>query len=77
MGVGGGGGLPPDDIVYDKTGVMEETVVMVLAKKNPHKSPPQFYARGVQQNIYFYSCGYYGGCGQIGCTKTFEEFGTW
>ena len=38
--------------------------------------PPLFYYGGVRQNTYFYYRGYYGGCGQIGCTKTIREFGT-
>ena len=60
----------------DKTVVTEETVAMVLAKKHLHKKLPPCSTLEVHtKNNYVYSCGYYGGCGQIGRMKTIREFG--
>ena len=53
-----GGVLLPNDITSDKTVVTEETVMTMLEENICTKNSPQFYARGVWQNAYFYFCGY-------------------
>ena len=67
--------LKTNKLASDKTSIMDETLALVLARKHLHKTFPTFYVGGVQKNTYFYSCGNYGGCGQIGLTDTFKEFG--
>ena len=62
-------------MVSDKTGVMEETIATVLSKKKCHPPPLLLYAGNVRRNAYFYSYGYYGGCGQIGYTKISGSLG--
>ena len=68
------GVLQHNGLKLDKTGVMDETVTLVLERKHPHKKNP-FYVGGVQKNAYFYSREHYGGCGQIVHAEKFGEFG--
>ena len=57
---------------------MEETPASVLAEKNPHKKQiSMLYVGGVRRKTYFRSYENYRGCGLIGHTKTFGEFGPW
>ena len=67
------GVLVPEELATNRMGIMEETAKTVLDKKHLHEKNTLFYVRGVRRKTYFYSRGYYGGCGQIGCVYTFGE----
>ena len=70
---GGGGGYPTK--VSNITCVIDETSTTVLEGKHLHKINPPVLCWKCTTKRYFYSHGYYGGYGQIGYTKTFEECG--
>ena len=44
-------------------------------EKSAWKKSRLFYVGGILRNTYFYSCGHYGGCVQIGRVENFGDFG--